>query len=61
MNPTKMDMAKVIVTALYDLPELVTEKQAISWKHAIRKSRGKKESLTHQYELAKRILEKRND
>ena len=54
-----MDMTKVIVTALYNLPELVTEKNKVAWKHAERLSRTKKENLQRDYDLAYRILSRR--
>ena len=54
-----MDMAKVVVTALYNLPELVTEKNKVAWKHAKRLSTMKKENLQRDYDLAYDILSRR--
>ena len=58
-KPTKMDMAKVIVTALYNLPELVTKDNRALWREAIVRSRAKKDRLTYHYAISKRILEDR--
>ena len=56
---TKMDMAKVIVTALYHLPELATEENKIAWKHAKQLARLPKEGLQSDYERACKILNER--
>lgn len=60
MKLTKMDMAKVIVTALYNLDELVTEKNGVAWRHAKRLARLKKSHITSDYDRAVRILNERN-
>ena len=40
MKPkTKMEMAKVVVTALYNLDKPVTEKNAEAWRHGLRLAR----------------------
>jgi|26BtaG_2_1085354.scaffolds.fasta_scaffold02038_10 ABC-type iron transport system FetAB ATPase subunit len=60
MKLTKMDMAKVIVTALYNFS---TVEEAVTFpivaNHAKKLARAKKEDIIPQYELAKRILEDR--
>ena len=54
---TKMDMAKVIVTALYNLDNLVTEDKKVYWKHAVRMaSQMKKDEIKIQYDRAYNIL-----
>lgn len=53
---TKMDMAKIIVTALYNLKALVTEDQRVAWKHAKKMARSKKEDLESMCNQAKAIL-----
>lgn len=59
MKTTNMDMAKVIATALFNLPELVTEKNSEAWKKAKSLARSKKEDLASYYEKAKKVLEDR--
>ena len=59
MNLTKMNMAKVIVTALYNLPKLVTEENIQPFAHARKLTKWKKDDLVPQYKLAMKILEKR--
>lgn len=57
---TKMDMAKVIVTALFDLPELVTEEKfPVAWRTAGRIARDKKEVVEDHYKKAHKILSER--
>ena len=59
MKLTKMDMSKVIVTALYNLDELVTEKNGVAWRHAVRLARQKKDHIVEHYNKAVRILNKK--
>lgn len=56
MKLTKMDMAKVIVTALYNLSELVTEKNQVAWRHAKKLARQKKEHVIDNYNRAIKVL-----
>ena len=57
MRQTKLDKAKVIVTALHNLPHLVTEKDNIIWKEAKKLSRkSTSDQLQYHYELAHKIL-----
>ena len=56
MKLTKMDMAKVIVTALYELDELVTENHKMAWSHAKKLCYWKKYQLKSDYERAYKIL-----
>jgi len=56
---TKLDMAKVVVTALYNLDGLVTEENEVLWKRVKRHARLKKEDLESSYKLAKKILGER--
>lgn len=60
MKLTKMDMAKVIVTALYNLDELVTEKNHVAWRHAKNLTKLKKEYLQEDYKRAVNILDNRS-
>jgi len=59
MKLTKMDMAKVVVTALYNLTELVTEKNSVAWNHAKRIARQKKDHVVEHYNKALAVLNKR--
>lgn len=56
MSLTKMEMATVIVTALYNFPKLVTEKNRVQFNHARRIARARKKDMEHQYALAIKIL-----
>ena len=57
MKLTKMYKAKVIVTALYNLPQLVTEDNIVAWKSAKRMVRKlTTEQIDPQYQLAHKIL-----
>ena len=59
IKPTKKDKAKVILTALYNLPALPDESQAI-WERRINKlARLKVTELERDYLLAKDILSNR--
>ena len=61
MTLTKLDMSKVVVTALYNLPELVVPENSIQWKHAVKMARCQhKDELTIQYNRAHKILTDRN-
>ena len=59
MRLTKMDMAKIIVTALYNLPKLVTEDQSIYWRTAIKLSRRTVKHLTGDYNKAIKVIQER--
>ena len=61
MQLTKMDKARVIVTALYNLKKLVTEEKQLQWKAVKRIARQSTENLDPLYETAKRVLESRLD
>lgn len=56
INLTKVEMTKVIVTALYNLNELVTEKNHVAWAHALKLARWKKKDLAPLYKNAYNIL-----
>ncbi len=57
MRLTKMDMAKVIITALYNMPELVTKDNKVRWKEAQMKAHKRTvEELEYPYKLAHKIL-----
>lgn len=58
-KPNKLDKAKVIVTALYNLDKLVTEEQVILWKKVKRWERMKVKHIQYQYELAMKILQEK--
>lgn len=60
MKLTKMDMAKVIVTALYNLDSLVTEKNKVAWKHAEKITRMNRHHIKDHYEKAVKVLEEKN-
>ena len=60
MRITKMDMAKVIITALHNLPKLVTEENSILWKEAQLKAKKRTvKELKYHYEIAHKILTNR--
>lgn len=59
MKLTKFDMAKVISTALYNLPELVTENNKQAWRYALKVSRMKKRYVESEYKKAVVILQRR--
>lgn len=60
MRLTKMDKAKVVATALYNLPELVTEKNTVAWRYAKKLTRSPMGNVDRLYELGKKVLEDRN-
>lgn len=57
---TKLEMAKTIATALYNLPKIVTENNKVPWRHVKQLMRLKKEHLQSQYDKAFKILSDRN-
>jgi hypothetical protein len=56
---TKLHMAKTIATALYNLPEFVTENNKVPWRYVKQLMRLKKEHLQSQYDKAFNILSDR--
>ena len=53
-------MAKVIITALHNLPKLVTEENSILWKEAQLKAKKRTvKELKYHYEIAHKILTNR--
>jgi hypothetical protein len=54
---TKMDMARVVMKVLYNLPGEISEKEhPVAWKGAKRLARCKREHVEVNYELAGKIL-----
>jgi len=56
---TKLTMCKTIITALYNLPELVTEDNKVQWVDVKALMRNKIEDLQNRYDKAKRIINDR--
>ena len=56
---TKFEMARVVVTALYDLPELATEKNPVAWRHIQSLTNAPKDVVEDQYKMALNALESR--
>ena len=52
-------MCKTIITALYNLPELVTEDNKVQWVDVKALMRNKIEDLQNRYDKAKRIINDR--
>lgn len=56
MRITKLDMARVIVTALYNKPALVAADHP---EAVLRAAKGKVETLTRQHEMAMKAIQSR--
>ena len=56
INVKKIDMCRTIVTALWNMPAMVTEQNRVQWKEVQRMMRQPKERLQDQYNTAYKIL-----